>query len=80
LRQEEQDELDEVLLQLKQIFSGGRNNNTNIKENSSTSPKKGIDTWRKIDLNNTAMDDSSNGRAVALYPADQGSNSRSGSV
>ena len=26
------------------------------------------------------MDDSSNGRAVALYPADPGSNPRSGSV
>ena len=28
----------------------------------------------------TLMDDSSNGRAVALYPADPGSNPRSGSV
>ena len=27
-----------------------------------------------------SMDDSSNGRAVALYPADPGSNPRSGSV
>ena len=27
-----------------------------------------------------SMDDSSNGRAVALYPADLGSNPRSGSV
>ena len=29
---------------------------------------------------NMSMDDSSNGRAVALYPADLGSNPHSGSV